>query len=133
MKTVLCFDIGLKRTGVAVGQTVTQSAQTAGQLVCKNGQLDWPKLKKMIDEWQPDLIVIGDPKSKDPHLNKLINRFKSYIQQHYKLPIIDVDETLTSAAANVELSNTKLTTPKKIILRDQIAACLILESYFDQH
>ncbi|MDB4511921.1 Holliday junction resolvase RuvX [Arenicella sp.] len=133
MKTILCFDIGLKRTGVAVGQSVSQSAQIAGQINCNNGQLDWPRLAKLIAQWQPNLIVIGDPKSKNPHLNKLINRFKSHIQQHYKLPIVDIDESLTSVAANYELSDSTLSTEKKIALRDQIAACLILEGYFNQH
>lgn len=131
MSTILSFDLGLKRTGIAVGQSVTQTAQPVGQLNANNGQLDWPKLQQVLEKWQPDTIVIGDPKTTDPHLNKLINRFKSHIQQHHKIPIIEIDETLSSAAANSELQQTGLTTKKKIGMRDQIAACLILESYFN--
>ncbi|MBX2847300.1 MAG: Holliday junction resolvase RuvX [Acidiferrobacterales bacterium] len=132
MTTVLAFDFGLQRTGVAVGQTITQTAQAAGQIKAKQGQLDWLKLDETLQKWQPTSIVIGDPKSSDPHLNKLINRFKSYIQQQHKLPIIVIDEELTSNSANAELADLKLTTDKKVKLRDQIAACLILESYFHQ-
>lgn len=129
--TTLAFDIGLKRTGVASGQTLTNTAQAAGQLSAKNGQLDWPALDKLINEWMPINIVLGNPNTDDPHLNKLINRFKSHIQQQHKIPIIEIDETLTSSAANTELQQQSLSTDKKIKLRDQIAACLILESYFN--
>lgn len=131
INTVLGFDIGLKRTGVAVGTAISNQAQPAGQIHGKNGQLDWSELDRLLDKWQPDVIVVGDPNTTDPHLNKLINRFKSRIQQQYKLPIIDVDEELSSAQANVELSHAQLSTSKKTQLRDQIAACLLIESFFN--
>lgn len=131
VKTVMCFDIGLQRTGVAVGQRLTNSAQPVGQINGKSGQLDWIQLEHLLKEWQPELIVLGDPKTTNTHLNKLINRFKSHIQQQHKIPIIEVDERLSSAAANNELVHSKLGVRQKTHLRDQIAACLILESYFN--
>jgi len=131
-QTVLAFDIGLKRTGVASGQTLTKSASPAGQLPVKNGRFDWAKLDNLLNKWQPQLIVIGDPQTSDPHLNKAINRFKSHIQQQHKTPIVEINEALSSVAANVELDGAPqhLTQDKKTELRDQVAACLILESYF---
>lgn len=132
METALCFDIGLKRTGVAVGQSISKSAQVAGQISAKQGQLDWQTLSQLLEKWQPNVIVIGDPKTNDPHLNKLINRFKSHIQQQYKLPIVEIDEELTSNESNIHLADSSLSTQKKVELRDQIAACLLLESYFRQ-
>ena len=132
METALCFDIGLKRTGVAVGQSISKSAQVAGQISAKQGQLDWQTLSQLLEKWRPNVIVIGDPKTNDPHLNKLINRFKSHIQQQYKLPIVEIDEELTSNESNIHLADSSLSTQKKVELRDQIAACLILESYFRQ-
>ena len=137
-QTVLAFDIGLKRTGVASGQTLTHSAHPAGQLSVKNGRFEWPKLDDVLHKWRPQLIVIGDPKTNDPHLNKAINRFKSYIQQQHKLPIVEISETLSSVAANTELADAELHARQRRLnhehktqLRDQIAACLILESYFN--
>jgi putative Holliday junction resolvase len=126
----LGFDLGLKRTGVASGQTLTGSASPCTVLAASRGRLDWAQLDALIDQWQPETIVIGDPKTNDPHLNKLINRFKSHIQQKHKIPIVEVDERLTSAHANAELYAQSLSAARKIELRDQIAACLILESYF---
>jgi len=138
IKTVLAFDIGLKRTGVASGQTLTKSANTVDQLKVTKGRFDWPKLDNLIDEWQPQIIVIGDPQTDDADLNKVINRFKSHIQQQHKIPIIEINEALSSVAANAELSNPRLhdekrrmTSERKTALRDQVAACLILESYFN--
>lgn len=128
--TILAFDIGLKRTGVASGQCLTMSANPAGQLLVKQGRHDWMQVDTLIAKWAPAIILIGDPRSQDPHLNKAINRFKSHIQQNHKIQIILVDETLTTAAANQELSDSALNTERKIIMRDQIAACLILETYF---
>jgi len=130
-KIALAFDIGLKRTGLAVGQTLTQTVQTAGQLIANNGQLDWNALDKKLEEWQPDIIVVGDPQTNDPHLNKLINRFKSYIQKNYNRPIININEELSSASANSDLESENISLEKKIKLRDQVAACLILKSYFN--
>lgn len=130
-KVALAFDIGLKRTGLAVGQTLTQTAQAVGQLDAKNGQLNWNELDKQLEKWQPDLIIVGDPRTNDPHLKKLINRFKSHIQKTYKRPIIDINEELSSASANSELNNENFSLEKKIELRDQVAACLILKSYFN--
>ena len=131
-QTFVAFDVGLKRTGVASGQTRTKLAQPAGQLWVNNGRFDWPEVDKTISAWQPDAIVIGDPKSNDPHLNKAINRLISHIQQTHKLPIIRVDESLTSVAANNEMQELDLSLDKKIAMRDQIAACIILETYLNQ-
>ena len=130
-KVLLGFDIGLKRTGVASGHTMTKAARPAGQLLVKNGRFDWPQVDKLINEWQPSALIIGDPKSEDTALKKTINRFKSHIQQNHKLPIVEVDERLISVAANAEVSDQGFSLERKIELRDQVAACLILETYFN--
>lgn len=130
-ETFLAFDIGLKRTGAASGVIFTQKASPAGLIVVKNGRHDWAEVDTLIDEWQPDAIVVGNPNTSDPHLNKAINRFKTHINQWHKLPIIDVDETLTSVAANEHLHSRSLSQQRKTELRDQVAACLILETYFN--
>ncbi|NND00029.1 MAG: Holliday junction resolvase RuvX [Gammaproteobacteria bacterium] len=127
---LLAFDVGRRRTGVASGQTRTMTSQPAGQLLVRNGRFDWLEVDKLIAGWTPDKIVIGDPGSSDPHLRKVINRLKSYIRQQHKLPIVDIDETLTSSAANSELEGLGLSLGRKTKLRDQFAACLILQGYF---
>ncbi|MGK0373966.1 MAG: putative Holliday junction resolvase [Arenicella sp.] len=130
-ETFIAFDIGLKRTGAASGSLFTKNATPAGAIVVSNGRHDWASIDALIEEWQPDAIIIGDPQSTDPHLNKAINRVKSHIHRWHKLPIIDVDERLTSSAANASLSQRGLSLQRKTELRDQVAASLILETYFN--
>ena len=128
---LLGFDIGLKRTGVASGHTLTKTANPAGQLIVNNGRFDWQQVDTLISHWQPSALVIGDPKTSDLALKKAINRFKSHIQQNHKLPLFEMDERLSSVAANAEISDQRFSLERKIELRDQVAACLILESYFN--
>jgi len=127
---VLAFDVGLKRTGVACGQQFNQSANPAGQITVVRGRHDWAAVDSIVEEWEPDLILVGDPQTNDPHLNKAINRLKSHIQKYHKIKIIDVNERLSSNSANHEMANRGLSLARKTELRDQVAACLILESYF---
>jgi putative Holliday junction resolvase len=130
-ETFIAFDIGLKRTGAASGSLFTKSATPAGAIVVNSGRHDWAGVDALIDEWRPDAIILGDPQSSDPHINKAINRFKSHIHRWHKLPIIDVDEPLTSSAANKSLEQRGLSQQRKTELRDQVAAALILETYFN--
>ncbi|MFT4629577.1 MAG: putative Holliday junction resolvase [Arenicella sp.] len=129
IQTFLAFDVGLKRTGIACGQTHTKTANPAGQLLVSRGRMDWPEVDRLILEWEPTKIIIGDPRSDDPQLKKVINRLKSHIQQQHKIPIVDVDETLSTSAANAKFDGRQYSVGQKTKLRDQLAACLILESY----
>ena len=130
MATVLAFDIGLQRTGVASGQELSSTANPLDLIRVKSGRHDWDHLDRLIVEWAPNKIVIGQPNSRDSALNKAINRFRSHIQQKHKLPIVEIDETLTSHEANQVMAGQIRSTKDRIRLRDQVAACLILESYF---
>jgi putative Holliday junction resolvase len=126
--SVLAFDVGLKRTGVAVGSRLSGAAQAETTISGARGQLDWAAVDQLLQRWQPTVCVIGDPHTSDPHLNKLIRRLTHYLQQR-KIRVVTVDERLTSVKANEALAEHKLSTRRKVELRDQLAACLILESY----
>lgn len=125
----LAFDIGLKRTGVAVAQVAAAQAQAAGTLQVANGQHDWNKVDAVIGQWQPCVIIVGSISNSDPALKKAANRLVSHIQNQHKIKIIQVDETLTTVAANDVLGEQDHSTRKRQTLRDQVAACLILETW----
>lgn len=127
-KPILAFDVGLKRTGVAIGNLHNHDARPLTTLQGQRGQLNWEQLDLLISEWQPETCVVGDPQTADPHLNKLLNRVIHYLQSH-KIQVLRVDETLTSSAASAELAGRSLSIEQKTELRDQIAACFILQSY----
>jgi len=130
-RPVLAFDVGLQRTGVASGQTLTATAHPAALLKVHNGRHNWNEVDALVEQWLPQTIVIGQPYTQDAALKKAINRLKSHIQQIHKLPIVEIDETLSTESANQEMANHQsLALKDKKSLRDQVAACLILESYF---
>ena len=98
-RTALGFDYGKKRIGVAVGQTVSRTASALATLPAREGQPDWQVLARLLDEWQPDLLVVGMPTTADgnPHpLAPAIERFARRLAGRFGKPVVFVDERLTS-------------------------------------
>jgi len=90
-RTLLGFDYGSKRIGVAVGQELTRSAQGLRTLHNNQSGPDWPAISELIQEWQPELLVVGMPHNMDdtPHpLAPLIEDFGKQLQQRYNLPVV---------------------------------------------
>ena len=127
-RTLLGFDFGLKRIGVAVGQELTGTAQALCTLSVKNKQIPWQEVSRLIEQWQPDALVLGLPLNKDNtehDITRAARRFGNRLNGRYNLPVYWVDERLTSFAAE-QLINEKSAKPGSI---DSVAAQLILESW----
>ena len=62
---VMAFDFGLKNIGIAIGQNITKSASTFYAIKAKEGVPDWIRLDSLIEEWEPNLFVVGDPFNMD--------------------------------------------------------------------
>ena len=62
---IVAFDFGEKKIGVAVGQTSTCSSSPLQVIFNKNGKVNWFQISTLLDEWQPDLIIIGKPLNMD--------------------------------------------------------------------
>ena len=131
------FDFGTKRIGVAAGQNLTGTAQGIATIsnTGKNGP--WQEIQGLIRQWQPEILVVGLPLGKDRAETPLSNTARDFgaeLASRFNLPVNYVDETLTSRAAESLVS--QATPPgKRIIgkrqeLRDQVAAELILSTYF---
>jgi len=121
--TVLAFDFGLKRIGVAVGEP---ELKTAHPLPAVSRFED---IQSLIAEWQPASLVVGLPTSAQgvPHaMTKQAEVFARRLEKKFKLPVARVDERYTSVEAESRLKGLK----KKAV--DSVAAQLILEQYFDQ-
>lgn len=129
---ILALDIGLTRTGAAIGSLSSATAQPAGQIACKQGKADWPQLDKLIAKWQPECVLLGTLNNQDRPLTKLGNRIRQHIQSKHKLAVIDVDETLSTVAANEHMADLGISHNKKKDMRDQIAACIILQTWLNQ-
>src|SRR5690606_34402891 len=88
--------------GVAVGQTVSNTAGPLRVLTARHGQPDWDELARLVAEWQPDLLVVGLPGTNDgaPHpLAPAIHRFARRLRGRFRLPVAFVDERLSSHEA----------------------------------
>lgn len=125
--TVIGFDYGRRRIGVAIGQTVTGTATPLTTLNAHEGQPDWARVRALLDEWRPDCAVIGLPGSGDgaPHpLADAITRFGRRLHGRFGLAVEYVDETLSShEAAALGARNAAL---------DALAARLLLETWLTE-
>ena len=120
--TVLAFDFGLKRIGVAVGESELRSAHPLPAVS------EFPQIEKLIKEWKPARLVVGLPvRDAGEHpLAKRVEKFARQLEGRFHLPVARVDERFTSVEAESRLRGVK----KKAI--DSVAAQLILEQYFDE-
>lgn len=134
--TVLGFDFGLKHIGVAVGQSVTQTAQPLTSLKANQGCPDWQALGLLIDEWRPTALIVGVPYNMDGTIQPLTvqaKAFAKHLQECYDLPVYLIDERLTTVAAKEALFTKhgfKALSKKNI---DGLAAKLIVEDWLKQH
>ena len=139
MSTVICFDFGLVRTGIAIGNTITTTAMPECTLQSKNNKPDWDAISSIISEWQPSQLVVGLPTKldgSDTDATKAVRRFCNQLNGRYNLPVAQENEQYTSIEAAQRLKETRQRGRKKKISKedvDQIAAVIILENYFANH
>lgn len=126
--TVLAFDFGTQRIGVAVGQDATGTAQALATVRVRNGVPDWDAVSQVIKQWAPDQLVLGLPTTEDGSIHPLaapIDRFARRLQGRFGLPVSFVDERLSSYVAESDPES-------KRIGVDAVAARVILESWFSE-
>ncbi len=127
-QTLLGFDYGEKRIGVAVGQTLTGTA-TPVQTISQIRQLpDWDTIAGLIDTWQPDRLVVGLPLNMDGTEQRLTQRARGFARQlagRYTLPVDYADERLSTREAARSLEHRRR--PRQG--RDAVAAQIILEGW----
>lgn len=129
-QTFLGFDFGLRRIGVAAGQTFTQTATAVTTLLAIQGEPQWYEISALIKTWQPNGLVVGIPLSMDGSeqtITKLARQFAKQLESHYKLPVYETDERLSSVDARSELFDAGGYKKLKKQAIDSTAAKLILE------
>jgi len=135
-QTLLGFDFGLKHIGVAVGQTLTRTAQALTTLKAENGVPQWNEIKKLIGIWKPHALVVGLPLNMDDTeqpLTHAARHFSEQLKKHFALIVHLADERLSSVEARMylfEQGGYKALEKKAI---DSMAAKLILESWLISH
>ncbi len=122
---LLALDVGLKRTGVAVGNRLTETAQPVGTLRTENKAQRLSAVREVVAEWQPDALIVGRPCYPDgqPHdMTRVAEKFARQLAQELGLPVALVDERYTSVQAECMGAADV----------DSAAACLILQRFFTQ-
>jgi len=136
IKILLGFDFGMKRIGVAVGQTITKSATPLETLQAKNGIPNWILMDKLVKKWVPDAFVVGIPLNMDgteQPLTQQARQFANSLQTRFDLPIYEMDERLTTKDAKESLFNKGGYKALRDGQVDSIAAQLILQNWFMEH
>lgn len=132
--TVLAFDFGKRRIGVAIGECELRLAHpltTIDQVVTK---LRFDSIAKLLETWQPVLLVVGlsvHADGAEHELTHLCRRFARRLEGRFGVPVVLVDERYTTITARSALEEAGVTGRKQRPMIDQIAAQHILQSFFD--
>ena len=132
-RTLLGFDFGTKRIGIAIGQEITGTVNPLTTVTAIKHKPDWNSISKIIAEWQPDLLVVGLPLHMDgteQEMTQAARRFSNQLNGRYQIPIALVDERLSSNEAESILNEQTGFHDKAQI--DMISAQLILQSWMSQ-
>ena len=127
--TVLAFDFGTLRIGVAYGQSLTQTAKPLKELTANNGIPQWEHIQALIDEWQPSCFLTGLPLNMDGSENAMCQRARKFSQRlhgRFGLPSYLWDERLSSH--EVKIDNPSDNYKRDAV--DSLAAVSIVESWF---
>lgn len=129
--TVIGFDFGLKRIGVAIGQTITQTASPLTIVASKDGKPDWAHISQLFEEWQPVAIVVGLPKrlnGEEQPFTQSARKFGQRLNGRYHRPVFFIDEQLSSIEAENRMKGR--IAPHQSV--DDHAAQIILENWLQQ-
>jgi putative holliday junction resolvase len=136
--TVLAFDYGIKRIGVACGNTLTQSARPLKTLN-QGSQLMWDEIDAIVKDYTPSKFIVGLPYNMDgteTTLTQTVRNFASQLEQRFNHEVVLVDERLSSHAATAELRDARASgQQRKRVARadiDMTAAKVLLEQWLHQ-
>lgn len=100
--TVLGFDVGARRIGVAVGSAFGHGARALAVVDVHADHVDWPAVERLLKEWGPDGCVVGDPMTLDGGDQPIRARARAFARElgrRYRLPVVMVDERSSSIEA----------------------------------
>lgn len=130
--TVVGFDFGSKRIGIAVGQSVTGTAQPLKTIAARDGIPDWQQIDCLLQEWQPTDLVVGVPYNMDGSESEMSLRAKKFARRlnaRFNLPCHGMDERLSSREAMEQMRSMENQGIKHKQGLDSYAAVVIVESW----
>lgn len=134
-ETIIAIDFGLRNIGVAVGNTLSLTSRPLTILQARDGVPDWGALSSIFDEWRPDRILVGNPLNMDDSesdMGRQAARFARRIEGRFGLPVILVDERLSSREAKANALAAGHRGDFASIPVDDEAAAIILATWLHQ-
>ena len=133
--TVLAFDFGTRKIGVAIGNTLTRVARPLTTIEGEASAVRFDRIASLIDEWRPGMLVLGRPLHADGSEHDMTARAERFARQlsgRFGVKVSLVDERVTTVAADAELAGAGVRGKDRKAARDAVAAQLILQSWFDE-
>ncbi len=130
------FDFGMKRIGVAVGQTVTMSARPLETIIAIKGMPQWERLDRLIKLWQPEALIVGLPLNMDGTEQPVTTHartFANHLEIRYQLQVFTIDERLSTKDARERIFNQGGYKALQAGQVDAVAAQLILQNWLREH
>ena len=134
-RTLLAFDYGHKKIGVAVGQEITRSTRPLLTLASREGRPDWEAIAALLRQWRPSALVVGLPlqlNGEEQDTTLAARRFANRLRGRYHLPVYFADERMTSMAAQQRIREHRAAGGGQSPGVDAVAAQLILETFFSE-
>ena len=131
---MLGFDFGIRRIGVALGNTITRKARELTTITAEGDAKRWAAIAALVGEWQPQLLVVGIPVHADGAAHAMTGharRFARALADRFDLPVEAADERYTTQLAQSALEAARVG-PRGRERRDALAAQLILQGWFDE-
>ena len=134
IRSVIGFDFGLQRIGLATGQTITGTASPLVTLQAVNRSPDWEGIAEQIRQWKPDALIVGIPyllEGGDSDITRAALNFSKALEHRFKLPVYTIDESLSSAAAAEQIRQSKKLAKHNKHEIDKMAAAIIVQSWLN--
>ena len=133
-ETIVAFDFGLRRIGIAVGQDITASANPVAAIRNSDSGPDWQAIANIVVEWRPSRLVVGMPWHEDGSSSEMAVHIKAFIAElgRFDLPIEQVDERYSSLEAGELLKSERAAGLRGRIRKeaiDSMAAALIAQRW----
>jgi putative holliday junction resolvase len=133
--TVLAFDFGTRKIGVAVGNTVVRVAHPLTTVEGEANAVRFKAIDALVAEWAPGALVVGRPLDGDGSEHEMTaraERFARALEARFGLPVARVDERFTTRAAATVLGDAGVRGRAREAALDEVAAQLILQAWFDE-
>lgn len=135
VKLVMAFDFGSQKMGMAVGNPFIESINPLALFPMRDGIPHWENLHKIIQQWQPDLFLVGLPLNMDDSESELSLRARKFarrLRHQTQIYTLMIDERLSTRQARERLKHLQNQGQGKRIKTDSMAACILIQHWYDQ-